>query len=156
MADRQADALLLGLLGSEEQKPSLIRTALQWILLGLLFLVGLVLPLVWAPYMAMAMRRSSLEIGDRGTRFYGGHASLDSGRTAHTPPTVRVPVLGTVLRTVALVVLPIVVAVLAFGFGVQLGSERLLTAGVVFIAASAVSTVAWIAYRRWRRRANPR
>src|SRR5215469_7208107 len=30
-------ALLLGLLGSEEKKPSLIRTVLQWLFLGLLF-----------------------------------------------------------------------------------------------------------------------
>ena len=62
-------ALLLGLLGSEEKKPSLIRTVLQWLFLGLLFLVSFVVPLVWAPYMAAAMRRSSLEIGDRAMRF---------------------------------------------------------------------------------------
>lgn len=32
-------------------------------------LVSFVVPLVWAPYMAAAMRRSSLEIGDRAMRF---------------------------------------------------------------------------------------
>lgn len=148
-------ALLLGLLGSEERRPSVIRVVLQWIFLGLLFLVGLVLPLVWAPYMAMAMRRSSLEIGDRGMRFYGGDASLDTGAKAHAAPTVRVPIFGTMLRTLLLVVLPIVVAVIALGFDVRLGNGKWLTAGLLFIAVSVVSRLAWWGYRRWRRRVRP-
>lgn len=147
-------ALLLGLLGSEEKRPSLIRTVVQWIFLALLFLVSFVLPLIWAPYMAAAMRRSSLEIGDRGIRFYAGPGSIDSGGTEHAAPTLRVPIFGTVARTLLLVVLPIVVAVIALGFDVRLGSGKLLTAGLVFIVASAVSTIAWLTYRRWRRRAN--
>jgi hypothetical protein len=145
-------ALLLGLLGSEEQKPGLIRMVLQWIFLGLVFLVSFVLPLIWAPYMAAAMRRSSLEIGNRGMRFYANDANLDGDRPGRTVRTVRVPIFGTVVRTVVLVVVPIVVAVIALGFDVHLGSGKLLTAGLLFILASAVSTFAWIAYRGWRRR----
>lgn len=147
-------ALLLGLLGSEEERPGFIRTVLQWIFLGLLFLVSFVLPLIWAPYMAAAMRRSSLEIGNRGVRFYANEANLDADRPdspARTVRTVQVPIFGTVVRTVVLVVVPIVVALIALGFDVQLGSGKLLTAGLLFIAASAVSTLAWIAYRRWRK-----
>jgi hypothetical protein len=127
---------------------------LQWIFLGLLFLVSFVLPLIWAPYMAAAMRRSSLEIGNRGVRFYANEANLDADRPdspARTVRTVQVPIFGTVVRTVVLVVVPIVVALIALGFDVQLGSGKLLTAGLLFIAASAVSTLAWIAYRRWRK-----
>jgi hypothetical protein len=150
-------ALLLGLLGSEEERPGFIRTVLQWIFLGLLFLVSFVLPLIWAPYMAAAMRRSSLEIGNRGMRFYANEANLDADRpdrtdrTGRTVRTVRVPIFGTVVRTVVLVVVPIVVAVIALGFDVQLGSGKLLTAGLLFIVASAVSTLGWIAYRRLRK-----
>jgi hypothetical protein len=149
-------ALLLGLLGSEEKRPSLIRIVMQWIFLGFLFLVSFVLPLIWAPYMAAAMRRSSLEIGDRGTRFYAGPGSIAADGTGPTTPTLRVPIFGTVARTVVLVVLPIVVALIALGFDVRLGSGKLLTAGLVFIVASAVSSLAWLTYRRWRRRENPR
>lgn len=147
-------ALLLGLLGSEEHRPSLIRTVLQWIFLGLVFLVGLVLPLIWAPYMAAAMRRSSVDIGNRGMRFYAHDRVIDAGAAVRTAPTVRVPIFGTVLRTVLLVVLPIVVAVFAIAFDVGPNSGRLLTAGLLFIAVSALSTVAWFGYRAWRQRAS--
>jgi hypothetical protein len=148
-------ALLLGLLGSEEQRPSLIRTVLQWIFLGLVFLVSFVLPLVWAPYMAAAMRRSSLEIGDRAMRFYAHPASIAVPVPApvRTAPALRVPIVGTVVRTLLLVVLPVVVALIALGFDVRPGSGKLLTAGLLFIAVSAVSTLAWFAYRWWCGRA---
>lgn len=147
-------ALLLGLLGSEEHRPSLIRTVFQWIFLGLVFLVGLVLPLIWAPYMAVAMRRSSLEIGDRGRRFYAHEPVIDdAGAAGHRAASVRVPIFGTVLRTVVLVVVPVVVALLALA-GVGPNGGRLLTAGLLFLALSALSTVAWLGYRAWRSRAS--
>ena len=69
-------------------------------------------------------------------------------------PQCRVPVLGTVVRTLFLVVVPVVVALIALGFDVRLGSGKLLTAGLLFIAVSAVGTLAWFAYRWWRRRAS--
>jgi uncharacterized membrane protein len=90
-------------------------------------------------------------------RFYANEANLDADRpdrtdrTGRTVRTVRVPIFGTVVRTVVLVVVPIVVAVIALGFDVQLGSGKLLTAGLLFIVASAVSTLGWIAYRRLRK-----
>jgi hypothetical protein len=144
-------ALLLGLLGSEEKRPSLIRTVVQWLFLGLLFLVSFVVPLVWAPYMAAAMRRSSLEIGDRAMRFYADPASVDAPVAVSSAPAVRVPVFGTVVRTLFLVVVPVVVALIALGFDVRLGGGKLLTAGLLFIAVSVVGTLAWFAYRWWRR-----
>src|SRR5262245_53312767 len=56
-------AYILGLLGSgDEEKPSLWRSLFQYALLGAVFLVGLVLPLVWVPYMGWAFRKSGLRM----------------------------------------------------------------------------------------------
>jgi hypothetical protein len=95
------------------------------------------------------------QLGDRRPRhaFYAHDRAIDVGATARAAPSIRVPIFGTVLRTVALVVLPVVVAVLALAFGVGPNGGRLLTAGLLFVAVSAVSTVAWFGYRAWRGRA---
>src|SRR5262245_29509736 len=50
-------AYLVGVLGIGDDR-SRLRAALGWIGIGVLFLVGLVLPLVWVPYMAYSTRRS--------------------------------------------------------------------------------------------------
>ena len=42
----------------------------QMALLGLVFLIGLVLPLVWVPYIALAFRKSGLRMGARASAFY--------------------------------------------------------------------------------------
>jgi len=73
-------AYMLGVLGSSDEKPSRLRSALQFCLLGVVFLVGLVLPLVWVPYMALAVRRSSLRMGARATEFYAGGARRRGSR----------------------------------------------------------------------------
>ena len=83
-------------------------------------LVSFVVPLVWAPYMAAAMRRSSLEIDDRAMRFCADPASVDAPVAVSSAPAVRVPVFGTVVRTLFLVVVPVVVALIALGFDVRL------------------------------------
>ena len=64
---------------------------------------------------------------------------------------MRVPVFGTVVRTLFLVVVPVVVALIALGFDVRLGGGKLLTAGLLFIAVSVAGMLAWFAYRWWRR-----
>lgn len=149
-------ALLLGVLGSDEEKPSRFREILQWTFLVLVFLVGLVLPLVWVPYMAVSMRRSTVDIGERGAHFYEHRRSVDAGVAVHTGHRVHVPIAGTLLRTVTLVVLPILVALIALLFGVRLGTGKWLTAGLLLILASAVITAGWLAFRWWRRRAGAR
>ena len=64
-------AYMLGVLGSSgEEKPSRLRSALQMVSVGAVFLVGLVLPLVWVPYMALAFRKSGLRMGAQASAFY--------------------------------------------------------------------------------------
>jgi hypothetical protein len=62
-------AYMLGVLGSsDEAKPSRLRSALQITPVGAVFLVGLVLLLVWVPYMALAFRKSGSEWARRPAR----------------------------------------------------------------------------------------
>jgi hypothetical protein len=72
-------AFMLGLLGSNDEKPSRLRSALQMVLVGAVFLVGLVLPLVWVPYMALAFRKSGHQMGARAGAFYAERRS-EEGR----------------------------------------------------------------------------
>jgi hypothetical protein len=71
-------AFMLGLLGSGDEKPSLVRSLLQYALLGVVFLVGLVLPLVWVPYMAWAFRKSGLRMGARASQFYAERRTAET------------------------------------------------------------------------------
>jgi hypothetical protein len=72
-------AFMLGLLGSSDDKPSRLRSTLGTIVVGAVFLVGLVLPLVWVPYMALAFRKSGLRMGARATAFYAERRSEEAG-----------------------------------------------------------------------------
>jgi hypothetical protein len=143
-------AYLVGVLGAGEQKRSRLRAVLDWCLLGLTFVVGLVLPLVWVPYMAVSIRRSALRTGDRATRFYAQHSTVEAGVTITKKPTVQVAITGGLVRMIALILLPLVVAVIAFSTGVEVGTGRLLSAGILLIAISLVATIAWLAFQ-WRR-----
>lgn len=145
-------AYLLGVLGSSEEKPSRLSSVLRWCLLGLTFAVGLVLPLVWVPYMAVAVRRTSIQLGERGTQFYRHNQTVESGVTVKKAQLVHVGITAGLVRTVALTLIPIAVAVIAILTGVDVGGGRLLSAGILLLAASALATIGWLTYRWWRRR----
>src|SRR5215471_16898030 len=80
-------AYMLGLLGSSDEKSSWIRSVLQWTVLAVVFLVGIVLPLVWVPYMAWAFRKSSLQMGTRASAFYAERSSEETGVTVRKAPS---------------------------------------------------------------------
>ena len=58
-------AYLIELLGPPDEKRSTFRETIGWIGIGFLFLIGLVLPLVWVPYMAFSMHRSTRRMAVR-------------------------------------------------------------------------------------------
>src|SRR5204862_400387 len=74
-------AYMLGVLGSSDEKQSRLRAWLGYVLVGAVFLIGIVLPLVWVPYMAVAMRRSALQMGARASDFYAERRSEEAGVT---------------------------------------------------------------------------
>ena len=145
-------AYMLGVLQSSDQTRTWLRAALQWCLLGLTFVVGLVLPLVWVPYMAMSIRRSAVQMATRSKRYYTQGLSVDAGVAVRKAETVHVAIVGGVVRMVLLILVPIVVAVVALTTGVELGAGRLVSAGILLIAVSVLVTICWLAFRWWRHR----
>jgi hypothetical protein len=145
-------AHMLGMLGSSDEKPSRLRSLLQMAFVGAVFLVGLVLPLVWVPYMAWAFRKSGLRMGASARAFYAQGQSEEAGVTVTKAPAVRVAMSAGVLRVVLLIALPVVVAMIALLTGADLGTGKWLSAGIFLLVISGLVTLAWVGYRSWRRR----
>jgi hypothetical protein len=147
-------AFLLGLLGAPgTPKPSRLVSAVRWLALGLTFLVGLVLPLVWVPYMAVSMRRAASQMGQRGVDFYAVRRSGEAGVTVTGAPlTLNVGISAGLVRLLLLIVIPIVVAVIALLTDTDIGGGRWITAFVALVVFSTVVTFGWLGFRWLRRR----
>jgi hypothetical protein len=145
-------AYMLGLLGSSDERTGWIRSALQWTLVGAVFLVGLVLPLVWVPYMAWAFRKSSLQMGARASAFYAERSSQETGITVTKAPSVRVGMSAGLIRMLVLVAIPLLIAVIALLTGADIGTGKWLSAAILLILVSGVATLVWFAFRSWRLR----
>jgi hypothetical protein len=148
-------AYMLGLLGSSDQKPSRLRSALQMVLVGAVFLVGFVLPLVWVPYMAYAFRKSGMQMGTRASNYYAREQGDDAGVTVAKAPSVQIAMTAGFIRMLLLITLPLVVAVVVLLTGVDVGTGKWISALIFLIVVSALATLAWLGYHRWRRRRLP-
>ena len=144
-------AYLLQVLGTGPER-SRLRAALGWTGLGVLFLVGQVLPLVWVPYMAYVTRRGSLLLGGKARQYYAADKDGDQAVVADQRPTVRIGGVAALARTILLVVVPIGVALVALLTDVSLTGGRWVTAVLVMLAVSFLATVGWLGYRWWRHR----
>jgi hypothetical protein len=145
-------AYMLGVLGSTDERTSRIKSALQMIFVGAVFLVGLVLPLVWVPYMAWAFRKSGLRMGAQASRFYAERRSEETGVTVRKAPTVRIGMSAGLIRMGVLIAVPVLVAVIALLTGADIGSGKWVSAGIFLIVVSGLVTLAWFGYRWSRRR----
>jgi hypothetical protein len=146
-------AFMLGMVGSSDEKPSRLRSVLQLLLVGAVLLVGLVLPLIWVPYLAVAFRKSSLVMGSRASAFYAERRSEEAGVTVKKAPLkVRVGMSAGLVRMLALILLPILVAVIALLAGADIGSGKWVSAAIFLLVVSGLVTLAWFGYHRWRRR----
>ena len=148
-------AYMLGVLGAGDEKQSRLRSVLGMVFVGAVFLVGLVLPLVWVPYMAMAFRKSGLRMGERATQFYAERQSSEAGVTVTKGQTVRIGMSAGLARLALLILAPVLVAVIALLTGADIGSGKVLSAVILLIAVSGLATLAWVAFRWWRRRRRP-
>jgi hypothetical protein len=144
-------AYMLGVIGSSDEKPSRLRSALGTVLVGAVFLVGFVLPLVWVPYMARAFRKSGHLMGERATRFYAEGSSAEAGVVVRKGQTVRIGMSAGLVRLLMLIALPISVAVVALVTGAEIDRRRWVIAWILLIVSSQLVTLAWLAYRKWRR-----
>ena len=145
-------AYMLGVLGSSDEKPSRLRSSLQIAGVVAVLLVGLVLPLVWVPYMALAFRKSGLRMGALASAFYAERQSAEAGVTVRKAPGVRIAMSAGVVRMVLLIAVPVIVAVIALLTGADIGTGKWASAGIFLIVVSWLVTAAWLGYRWWRRR----
>jgi hypothetical protein len=141
-------AYLLGVLGTTDESRSRLRNALGWAGIGVLFLVGLVLPLVWVPYMAYSTRRSTLRIARRAQDLYAPapRAEVERGRVVSVGGTAGF------VRAALVVLLPVGAGLVALLSGLSLAGGELASAGLLLLFVSAVVTLGWLGLRRWRRR----
>jgi hypothetical protein len=144
-------AYLIEILGPPDQWRGRFRETIGWIGIGFLFLIGLVLPLVWVPYMAFSMNRSTRRVAVRARKFYSPDGA---GPSAVATSGGGVVVGGVVAfaRMVLMVVFPIVVGLVALLTGFSFAGGSWLTAGFFLLAVSALATLCWLGYRRWRLR----
>jgi hypothetical protein len=146
---------LLGLLAPDPGY-SRFRFVIGWVGIGLLILVGFVLPLVWVPYLAYSTRRSTLRLAARAREYYSAGGAADTGLTVRRGEH-RASLGGSVAlgRTFLLIVLPIGAAVIALLTGTDPGGGRWLFAGLLFIGVSFIASFLWLCLR-WLRRTGRR
>ncbi|NUP52813.1 MAG: hypothetical protein HOW97_36645, partial [Catenulispora sp.] len=123
-------AYLLGLLSrrqeGERRDPWWLHMA-RWMLMGFTFLVGMVAPMVWMPYLADSYRQSTARIARRAERFYFG----DVTAVRHVPDHAsRRLATASVLLTGGLVLVTLLAGIRLF--------DRTWVAVVVALAAGSL------------------
>ncbi|HWC37911.1 MAG TPA: hypothetical protein VG476_05260 [Acidimicrobiales bacterium] len=148
-------AFLLGLIEPPTgPKPSRIRRVLTWAGIALFVAVGVVLPLIWIPAMAVMFQKSTRRLGARARRFYSQADGADTGVEVRVgePGRVRPVRLVFFVRTLLVALLPVLAFVAFVLASLRFIGNRWSSAGLVLVAVSLVSTLAWLGYRRWRLR----
>jgi hypothetical protein len=146
-------AFLLGLLAAPgTPKPSLLVSMTRWTALAVTLIAGLVLPLVWVPYMAVSMRRAALQMGQRGRTFYAAKQTEETGVTVtRAPLTINVGMGAGFIRMLLLIVAPVVIALIALLTDTNIGGGRWITALIALLVISALAALGWLGFR-WLRR----
>jgi hypothetical protein len=143
-------AYLLQIIGPPVQR-SRMRAIAGWTGVSILFLVGLVLPLVWVPYMAYWMRKSTLRLANEARAYYAESGTADDGVTVVRAGGVRIGGAIAFARVLLLAVFPILLAVVGLVTGFSVTGGHWLTALLVLLVVSALATFGWLAYQRRRR-----
>ncbi|MER5965325.1 hypothetical protein [Streptomyces sp. NPDC002057] len=142
-------ARLLGLVTPDDGAGRWVRVG-RWSLLGAVFLVGLVVPLVWLPYMAFQYYRGTTRLTDRATVFYVGSPDLRSSRGVRLDPAVALA--G--LRAVGSALLPAVALLLVVVTDTRIAGARWPVVGIVLTTGCLVSGGWWL-WRHLRRHPTP-
>ncbi|WP_395366678.1 hypothetical protein ACHGLA_35320 [Streptomyces sp. YH02] len=139
-------ARLLGLVTPDDGAGRWVRVG-RWAILGAVFLVGLVAPLVWLPYMAVGYYRGTTRLTDRATAFYVGSPDPRSSRNVRLDPVMA----RAGLRAVGSVLLPGVALFLVIVTDVRIAGGRWPVVGIVLTTSCLVSGGWWL-WRHYRRR----
>ncbi|MFJ5097993.1 hypothetical protein [Streptomyces sp. NPDC088557] len=143
-------ARLLGLLTPDASGGPLARLG-RWALVGVVFLTGLVAPLVWLPYMAVAYLRATRRLMDRATVFYVGDRDLRAPRGLRMDPAVAVAA----LRAAGSLLLPLLGLFLVVVSDTRIADGRWPVAGIV-LTSTCLLTGGWWQWRRLHRRRGER
>jgi hypothetical protein len=148
-------AHLLGILtpdeGSLDADRPVRRVAVRawrWLLLGVVFLVGLVAPLVWLPYMAVSYRRADARLGERVlAHYFADTAAAPRRRTSRLAPDV----IAAALRSLLSLLVPLVAIAVTFLTGLRIADSRWPVLGITLATMSAAAGALWY----WRRHRRP-
>jgi hypothetical protein len=114
----------------------------RWLLIGAVFLTGLVAPLVWLPYMALSYDRGTTRLTDRAVRYYFADVPAPAHRRRLDPAALA----GTGRALLSLLVpLATVVAVLATDL--RLAGSNWPVLGIALVTVSLAVGATW----QWRR-----
>ncbi|MEV5971412.1 hypothetical protein [Streptomyces sp. NPDC051921] len=139
-------ARLLGLITPSAGTSGLLVRTGQWALVGAVFLVGLVAPLVWLPYLAFSYHRSTLTFTDRAAVFYAG-AAPPPRASRIDPGTV-----SALLRALVSLLVPVGALLVVALTDTQLAGSRWPLLVLLLFTAS-VTVGGWWVWRRAGRKA---
>ncbi|MGW1543718.1 hypothetical protein ACWCPM_26345 [Streptomyces sp. NPDC002309] len=147
-------ARVLGLIAPKEQaKEGGARRWLlavgRYVLLGVVFLVGLVAPLVWMPYVGRSYSRATDRLLERALAFYFGDRAAQPRRTAGGAPGMRTAMVKAVL---SLLIPAGLVAVVVLA-DLRVADSHWPVVAVTLLTASFGVAAVWQWRRRRRRRA---
>ncbi|MFI9306576.1 hypothetical protein [Streptomyces triculaminicus] len=145
-------AAILGIVGGGEKRGKL-QQVVAALPIAALFLVGMVLPLVWVPALAVIYRKNTLRLADRAVRYYTpgavGYQAAHPGRLSRVPRAAGV---AAVLRFLALAVAPLAVAAGLAAAGIRLAGGFWGTGLIILVAVSLLAAGIWFVHHRSHRR----
>jgi hypothetical protein len=141
-------ARLLGLStpnGSAGRAPWWVQTG-RWLLVGAVFLTGLVAPLVWLPYMAVSYDRATTRLTDRAVRYYFADVPVPTRRRLE-PAT-----LASTGRALLSLLIPIATVVTVLATDLRIAGSNWPVLGITLTVTSLVVGGVWVWRRSVRRR----
>lgn len=153
-------AHLLGVLAPDDASQAaggrvrrVAEQAWRWLVLGLVFLAGLVAPLVWLPYMAVTYQRADARLADRVLAYYfADPASAQGPRASRLGPGV----MAAALRALASLLVPLTLITGTFLTSLRIAGSSWPVLGIVLAAASTAVGAVWYGRHRRRPRPSPR
>ncbi|MEU8926947.1 hypothetical protein AB0D10_39530 [Kitasatospora sp. NPDC048545] len=143
-------AYLIGLVTPEEPTRGRIRKWLGWAGIGVLLLIGTVVPFVWVPACAEMYRRATNELADRALVRYGSSGAAAPPRNWNRS-VLRPGLLLVVLRTVVAFLATAGAVLVVLLTGVRVADNSLLAMVLVLLGLSGL-VVGWHYVRSRRRR----
>ncbi|MFI8519853.1 hypothetical protein ACIGEZ_18745 [Streptomyces sp. NPDC085481] len=137
-------AKVLGVLTPSEDNPRLLVRLGQWALVGLVFLVGLVAPLVWLPYLAFCYHRNTIQLMDRATVFYAGE------RITRRPARINPATFLALVRALLSLLVPLVALVAVALTDARL-ADRQWPVLTITLFTTSVTVGGWWVWRRHKR-----